>query len=299
MKRSGKKCEIVYQEGISLEELLRAWIGMLDVSFNRDLGDTPVRDTMRPLTVRQLQYLDTIGQLTDPAISELATALCVSKPTTTVGVRRLARSGLVEKVPSRLDRRKVDVKLTETGANLAQAKRSAIISYGDVRPYVALGKALSDAGQDARVATFEHYRTLVMNALRQAGRRGVLAVGWNNSAGSGMLSDDMFVLESAPHAWLFPRMAAVVHHGAGVPCLILSHSNVSFTRARRVFGLGVGPAPIERKKLGIQLLPQAIQSLYETKMRKEAESLGRLIREENGAQHAANVIISTLKQNAS
>src|SRR5260370_13030214 len=48
---------------------------------------------------------------------------------------------------------------------------------------------------------------LVRTALRMAGVRGVVL---GDPATSG---DDVLAVRSVPHAWLFPRMSAVVHHG--------------------------------------------------------------------------------------
>ncbi|NMB90668.1 MAG: glycosyltransferase family 1 protein, partial [Chloroflexi bacterium] len=53
---------------------------------------------------------------------------------------------------------------------------------------------------------------VVVEAVRQAGVRAVLASGWGGLA-PGDLPDGIWPIPSAPHEWLFPRLAAVVHHG--------------------------------------------------------------------------------------
>ena len=45
-----------------------------------------------------------------------------------------------------------------------------------------------------------------------SGQRGLLLTGWGGLR-TADLPGHVFVLNSAPHSWLFPRMAAVVHHG--------------------------------------------------------------------------------------
>lgn len=69
---------------------------------------------------------------------------------------------------------------------------------------------------------------VVRHGLRRAGRRGIVATG----AGAIDLesSDDILVLDEAPHDWLLPQVSVVVHHGgigtvaaaltAGVPQVI-------------------------------------------------------------------------------
>ncbi|MEP7359817.1 MAG: glycosyltransferase, partial [Anaerolineales bacterium] len=75
----------------------------------------------------------------------------------------------------------------------------------------------------------ERQTRLVLRALDISGQRGVLSIGWGGlvrlEAGP-----NVFFASDVPHAWLFPHMAAVVHHGgagttaaglrAGVPSVI-------------------------------------------------------------------------------
>ncbi len=71
------------------------------------------------------------------------------------------------------------------------------------------------------------------------------------------LPGEVFVTGAVPHDWLFPRMAAVVHHGgagttgaglrAGVPSIIVPGANDQPFWGRRVEALGAGPAPIPRR----------------------------------------------------
>jgi sterol 3beta-glucosyltransferase len=147
---------------------------------------------------------------------------------------------------------------------------------------------------------------LAIDALQRAGQRGLLAAGWSGMAQVGDLPDSVFMLDSAPHSWLFPRMAAVVHHGgagttaaglrAGVPNIVIPHSNDQFAWARRVHELGVGPQPIPRKKLTAQGLAAAIESALTLPVRGAAQELGKRIRSERGAETAARIIDGCLAQ---
>jgi UDP:flavonoid glycosyltransferase YjiC (YdhE family) len=55
----------------------------------------------------------------------------------------------------------------------------------------------------------EDFAAIVLQALAKSGQRGLLLTGWG---GMNVMSvpDNVFVVNSAPHSWLFPRMAAVV-----------------------------------------------------------------------------------------
>jgi sterol 3beta-glucosyltransferase len=143
---------------------------------------------------------------------------------------------------------------------------------------------------------------LVIAALKRSGKRGVLATGWNGLSKIDCLPEDMFILESAPHAWLFPRMAAVVHHGgagttaaglrAGIPSVIIPASNDQFAWGRRVYELGAGSKPIPRKKLSTEILSEAINFTLKSEIVAASEALGNKIQTETGAQNAAKIIIS-------
>ncbi len=175
------------------------------------------------------------------------------------------------------------------------AELQKFLSRGKPPVYVGFGSA----GQPflARQTT-----ELVIAALKRAGQRGVLATGWNGMAKTGTTSEDIFILESAPHSWLFPRMAAVIHHGgagttaaglrAGVPAVIVPHSNDQFAWARRVHELGAGVKPVPRKKLTVENLSAAIQAALAPEIIGYAKELGLKIQNEHGAETAAKIIIN-------
>ena len=53
---------------------------------------------------------------------------------------------------------------------------------------------------------------IAIEALRLSGQRGVLASGWGGLKAA-RLPRNVFMVDAVPHDWLFPRVAAVVHHG--------------------------------------------------------------------------------------
>jgi UDP:flavonoid glycosyltransferase YjiC (YdhE family) len=141
---------------------------------------------------------------------------------------------------------------------------------------------------------------LVLDALAKTNQRGIILSGWG-----GMRADDLpdtvFRLESAPFAWLFPRMAAVVHHGgagttaaglrAGVPSIVTPVFADQPFWGRRVAQLGVGPSPIPLRKLTVDLLAQAIETaLSDTAMRQRAAELGAKIQAEDGIANAISIL---------
>ena len=145
----------------------------------------------------------------------------------------------------------------------------------------------------------------VIRALALSGQRGILATGWSGMSRLDQIPDNVYVLESAPHSWLFPRMAAVVHHGgagttaaglrAGVPNIVVPFSNDQFAWGRRVYELGVGTKPIPRKQIAAEKLSDAIQFALTDEIRVAAKELGMKIQSENGALTAAKIILDSMQ----
>lgn len=141
---------------------------------------------------------------------------------------------------------------------------------------------------------------LVSEALERSSQRAVVQAGWGGLKDIAS-PDRVCSVDSVPHAWLFPRMAAVVHHGgagttsaglrAGVPSIIVPFFGDQPFWGQRVHDLGVGPAPLPRQKLTAERLAKAIQqAVGDPQMRLRAERLGAAIRSENGTARAVEII---------
>ena len=114
------------------------------------------------------------------------------------------------------------------------------------------------------------------------------------------MSDRILMLEAAPHDWLFPRCAAIVHHGGagtthealrwGRPSILCPVFGDQPFWARRVAALGASPKPLPQRRLTADALANAIAQTSEQAMIDRAADLGHAIRAENGAQTAAGII---------
>lgn len=153
-------------------------------------------------------------------------------------------------------------------------------------------------------ADAERVASEVTGALRAVGRRGVVSVGWGALRGA-VGSDDVFVLQSAPHELLFPRCAAVVHHGGagttheglrwGRPTVICPAGVDQPFWARRVNAVGVGPEGLALAGLTAGGLAARIEAALAPDVRARAEEIGQRIQNEDGAARAADVILSTYR----
>ena len=146
----------------------------------------------------------------------------------------------------------------------------------------------------------EEAGAMALEALKQSGQRGVLASGWGGLKPSD-LPNTVHLITSIPHSWLFPRMAAVVHHGgagttaaglrAGVPSILVPFMGDQPFWGQRVADLSVGTRPIPRKKLTSQGLADAItEAVSNTAMRQQASDLGQKIRAEDGIANAVEFV---------
>ncbi|MGH2523603.1 MAG: glycosyltransferase [Anaerolineales bacterium] len=146
----------------------------------------------------------------------------------------------------------------------------------------------------------ERQTRIALRALELTGQRGVLLTGWGGITRLSTASNVFFV-DNVPHAWLFPRMAAVVHHGgagttaaglrAGVPSIIPAFAGDQVAWADIVTKLGVGPRVSGIKQLAAEKLAEAINTaVNDPSMRARAAALGEKIRAENGIARAVEVI---------
>ena len=146
----------------------------------------------------------------------------------------------------------------------------------------------------------EETAEMVVQALARTGQRGVLSAGWGGLKAED-LPESVFMIGSVPFDWLFPRMAAVVHHGgagttsmglrAGIPSIITPFMGDQPFWGQRVHELGVGPKPIPRKRLTVDRLAESIRiAVSDVAMREQATRLGQRIRAEDGIAQAVAVI---------
>lgn len=161
-------------------------------------------------------------------------------------------------------------------------------------PPVFIGFGSMAAGHGDRLSS------LAVAALRDAGVRGVLQCGW---AGLDHRGDDenILTIDEVPHEWLFPRMAAVVHHAgagttaaavrAGVPSIPIPIYADQPLWATRLAAIGAAPAPIPFRRLTVDRLATAIRdALGDTRHRTAAQSIADQVADEDGAEAVVRAV---------
>lgn len=143
----------------------------------------------------------------------------------------------------------------------------------------------------------------VCSALKKTKQRGILLSGWGGLTAA-QADNDLFVMDQAPHSWLFPKCIAVSHHcGAGTTAAVLRagvpgvpvpfFADQPFWGAR-TYKMKVASRPINRKYLNADNFADAIQYALNDKVRERASVLGENIQRENGAATAADILTATL-----
>ena len=158
--------------------------------------------------------------------------------------------------------------------------------------YLGFGSMLSrDPDADLR---------LVDEAAAAAGVRVVLRA--DDSAPSLESTAMVRVVRDVDHRWLFPRCAAIIHHGgagttntalaAGVPSAVIAHGFDQPFHGRRLHELGVGPAPVSRRNSTAERLTRLLAEMAYGARRgawaERAAALGRQVRSEHGTACAAD-----------
>lgn len=144
-----------------------------------------------------------------------------------------------------------------------------------------------------------------VEAAHRLGKRAVLLVGSSpRTKLPDKLGANVIALEYESHAHLFPFAAAIVHQGgigttaqalrAGKPQVVMPYSHDQFDNANRVIALKTGLS-ISRRKYNGATAADVIRKVLDTTTFETAAEVGRQIRDEDGAQLAADEIMATLK----
>lgn len=147
---------------------------------------------------------------------------------------------------------------------------------------------------------------MVLEALQKTQQRGLLYMGHSDLKGH-TLPESTLQVPPVPHDWLFPQVAAVVHHGgagttasalrAGVPAVGIPGFWDQPFWSKRISALGVGPPPIPIRQLIARRLADAIHTMVNNqKIRARAKELGKQIQQELGVQRAISHLDALLVQ---
>lgn len=171
----------------------------------------------------------------------------------------------------------------EVDAFLARGPAPIFMGFGSLMP-------LSDSPHlDATLAVFRE-------AARLSGQRAIIQADVDLPA-----TDAVMFVKRTPHAHVFARCAAVVHHAgagtthttlkAGVPSIPVPHVSDQFGWSAELRRLGVAATPLARTKLTAQALAARIrETAGNALMKQHAIAMQRRMASDNGPETAATLI---------
>ncbi|KAF8544877.1 hypothetical protein BDD12DRAFT_771811 [Trichophaea hybrida] len=147
----------------------------------------------------------------------------------------------------------------------------------------------------------------IFEAVRMVGCRALVSKGWGGIGADDLdIPENVMLLGNCPHDWLFPRCAAVVHHGgagttaAGISCgkstvIVPFFGDQAFWGAM-VSKAGAGPDPIPHAQLTTENLAEAIQKALSREVQAKAEVMGDSIRTETGSENGARGFLTSIEE---
>jgi UDP:flavonoid glycosyltransferase YjiC (YdhE family) len=155
----------------------------------------------------------------------------------------------------------------------------------------------------------ERLHTLVITAIRKAGRRVVLARFWEEDSQIDP-AGDIFHISHFPHEQLFPHMATVIHHGgagttataaiSGVPQILVPYVLDQFYWGHQIYRQGLGPRPIPRLRLTQKRLARAIEeAINNPRLSEKAKAVQTQLQGTDGTRAAVAAILDTYEKASS
>jgi vancomycin aglycone glucosyltransferase len=186
--------------------------------------------------------------------------------------------------------------IVQTGAWMLPARTSLPAELdrflGEGEPPIYLGFGSMRTSEDAG--------RMLVEAVRTVGRRAIISQGWANLDAIDAQADCL-VISDVDHAYLFPRVAAVVHHGgagttttaalAGAPQAIVPHSYDQYYWAHRVQKMRVGAEAPGREGMTVASLVSALRECLAPETSARARTLAGRV-EAHGARIAAQRLVA-------
>jgi UDP:flavonoid glycosyltransferase YjiC (YdhE family) len=144
----------------------------------------------------------------------------------------------------------------------------------------------------------------VVQAARLAGLRVVVGMCRDSLPGD-IAGQDVFFVPQYPHETLFPRMAAVIHHGGagttatvaagGVPQIIIPHILDQYFWGERVCRAGIGPKPPGRRRQKAENLSRIIHACVSSgRIKQRARTVREDIQKKDAIEMAMEELLRGL-----
>ena len=189
--------------------------------------------------------------------------------------------------------------LPPTGHEEVSPELATFIAAGPPPVFVGFGSLMPWQSSHLTEAV-----ALLKDAARMAGCRVIIQAEVGAPASPSVPGDDrVMIVSRTPHAQVFPRCAAVVHHcgagtthttlKAGVPSVPVPHVSDQFQWAAELRRVGVAPAAIPRRRLTAARLAARIRETMENpRFGENARLMQARMKDDDGPSTAARMIES-------
>lgn len=169
----------------------------------------------------------------------------------------------------------------------------SFLSQGEPPVYITFGSAMTGAKPMETL-------TLLHKAVEMAGVRAVIQTPhWQ--AHQSQSCKHLHFVGQAPHALVFSRCSAIIHHGgagtsqsallAGTPSVVVAHTSEQLFWGKELARLAVAPKPLQRKPLTAGKLAEAIRKVTEcSEYKTNSVSISEQMRQESGVTTAVQLI---------
>jgi UDP:flavonoid glycosyltransferase YjiC (YdhE family) len=142
--------------------------------------------------------------------------------------------------------------------------------------------------------------TIWQDSVNILGCRAIMQVPWDDLSVFGT-NHNVFLVNRSPYSEVFPRCAAIVHHGgagttqssllAGKPSVVVAHMADQTFWGAELKRLGVAGNTLQRKSLSAQKLAEQISYvLNNSSMPEKANNIGKNMAQEDGVNNAIRII---------
>ncbi|KAJ5273723.1 hypothetical protein N7478_008848 [Penicillium angulare] len=136
---------------------------------------------------------------------------------------------------------------------------------------------------------------IVFEAIKKSGQRAIVSKGWGNLGVEDVdVPENILVIGSCPHDWLFQQVSCVIHHGGagttaaglalGRPTIIIPFFGDQQFWGEIVARAGAGPLPIPHKQLTVDKLSDAIQMALQSSTKEKAQAISKKMEHESGVK---------------
>lgn len=172
------------------------------------------------------------------------------------------------------------------GGEPLPAKLEAFLESGEAPVYFGFG-SMPDADPAATTR-------MVLDAVERLGVRAIVSAGWARLGGVA-LREGVIEIGAVSHPLLFPRCAAIVHHGgagtttnalrAGVPQVLVPHLADQFYWGQRVADLGIGLSTRRKHRIDARDLTATLAAVLDNEaLAERSRDLGaRALAEAEGS----------------